>query len=50
MIVIYTTFPDWESAEKVVKALLEKRLIACANLREHKLYIGRKGRLRKIMR
>jgi periplasmic divalent cation tolerance protein len=48
--IIYTTFPDWECAKHVVKALLEKRLIACANLREHKLYIGRKGRLRKIMR
>ena len=38
MILVYTTFPDWESAERIVKALLEKKLIACANLREHKAF------------
>lgn len=38
MILVYTTFPDWESAEKTIKTLLEKKLIACANLREHKAF------------
>ncbi|ASA78112.1 divalent-cation tolerance protein CutA [Thermococcus sp. 5-4] len=36
MVLVYTTFPDWDSAERIVKALLERKLIACANLREHK--------------
>jgi periplasmic divalent cation tolerance protein len=45
MIVVYTTFPDWESAEKVVKALLERKLIACANLREHKALYWWEGKI-----
>jgi periplasmic divalent cation tolerance protein len=45
MILVYTTFPDWESAEKVVKALLEKKLIACANLREHKAFYWWQGKI-----
>lgn len=46
MILVYTTFPpDWESAERIVKALLERKLIACANLREHRAFTpGRGGR------
>jgi periplasmic divalent cation tolerance protein len=28
----YVPFPDWEAAKKVVKQLLEERIIACANL------------------
>ncbi|NJE76511.1 divalent-cation tolerance protein CutA [Thermococcus sp. ES12] len=40
MILVYTTFPDWESAESIVRTLLERKLIACANLREHRaLYL-----------
>lgn len=34
-IFVYTTFPDWESAKKVVRELLERKLIVCANMREH---------------
>ncbi len=34
-IMVYTTFPDWESAKMVVRKLLERKLIVCANLREH---------------
>ncbi len=34
-ILVYTTFPDIETAERVVRDLLDKKLIACANLREH---------------
>jgi len=35
VILVYTTFPDWESARRIVRELLERKLIACANLREH---------------
>ncbi|NJE85298.1 divalent-cation tolerance protein CutA [Thermococcus sp. CX2] len=45
MILVYTTFPDWESAEKTVKTLLEKKLIACANLREHKAFYWWEGKI-----
>ncbi|QDA32152.1 divalent-cation tolerance protein CutA [Thermococcus indicus] len=45
MILVYTTFPDWESAEKVVKALLERKLIACANLREHRAFYWWQGKI-----
>ncbi len=34
-IFVYTTFPDWESARKVVRELLERKLVVCANMREH---------------
>lgn len=45
MILIYTTFPDRESAEKIVRELLEQGLIACANLREHKAFYWWKGKI-----
>ncbi|WP_048058357.1 divalent-cation tolerance protein CutA [Pyrococcus yayanosii] len=45
MILVYTTFPDWESAERVVKKLLEERLIACVNLREHKAFYWWQGKI-----
>ncbi|NJE11315.1 divalent-cation tolerance protein CutA [Thermococcus sp. MAR1] len=45
MVMVYTTFPDWESAKKVVKALLEKKLIACANLREHRAFYWWNGQV-----
>lgn len=32
MIVIYTTYPNKEEGEIVSRALLEKRLVACANI------------------
>lgn len=32
---VYTTFPNMDVAKQIVKALLEQKLIACANLREH---------------
>ena len=31
-IIVYITYKDLEEAEKVVKHLLEKKLIACANI------------------
>ncbi len=40
MILVYTTFPDMETARRIVGELVKKRIIACANLREHDaLYI-----------
>ncbi|WP_461865641.1 divalent-cation tolerance protein CutA [Thermococcus sp.] len=45
MIIVYTTFPDWKSAEETIKKLLEEKLIACANLREHKAFYWWEGRL-----
>jgi len=45
MVIVYTTFPDRESAEKVVKDLLEKKLIACANLREHRALYRWEGKI-----
>lgn len=45
MILVYTTFPDWESAERIVKELLEKKLVACANLREHKAFYWWEGKI-----
>ena len=45
MILVYTTFPDWDSAERIVKALLERKLIACANLREHKALYWWEGKI-----
>ncbi|HHI01088.1 MAG TPA: divalent cation tolerance protein CutA, partial [Thermococcus litoralis] len=44
MILVYTTFPDWESAERITKELLERKLIACANLREHKAFYWWEGK------
>ncbi len=32
---VYTTFPNIGVAKQIVKVLLEQKLIACANLREH---------------
>ena len=34
-IFVYTTFPDWESAKKAVREILERKLAVCANMREH---------------
>ena len=45
MVLIYTTFPDWESAERIVRKLLDEKLIACSNLREHKALYLREGRV-----
>ncbi|AFL95429.1 divalent cation tolerance protein [Thermococcus cleftensis] len=45
MIMVYTTFPNWESAEKTVKELLERKLIACANLREHRAFYWWDGKI-----
>lgn len=45
MVMIYTTFPDWESARRIVRALLEKKLIACANLREHEAHYWWEGKI-----
>jgi len=30
--IVYTTFPDQESAEKVARAVVDERLAACANV------------------
>jgi periplasmic divalent cation tolerance protein len=32
LLVYYTTYPDKETAQKISRILLEKQLIACANL------------------
>lgn len=32
MIMVYTTMPSQEASQKVVRALLEKKLIACATI------------------
>ncbi len=34
LISIYATFPDKKEAKKIIKALLESKLIACANIFE----------------
>jgi len=31
-VVVFTTFPDQETARRIVRALVEERLIACGNL------------------
>ena len=45
MILVYTTFPNWKSAEKITRELLERKLIACANLREHKAFYWWQGQI-----
>ncbi|RLF81601.1 divalent-cation tolerance protein CutA [Thermococci archaeon] len=45
MILVYTTFPNWKSAEKITRELLERKLIACANLREHKAFYRWQGQI-----
>ncbi|MBA2862189.1 divalent cation tolerance protein CutA [Methanococcus maripaludis] len=35
---VYTTFPNLENAKSIVGYLLEKKMIACANLREHEAH------------
>ncbi len=32
MIIIYSTFPNKDEAQRIAKGLLEKRLVACANI------------------
>lgn len=44
-IFVYTTFPDWESAKKVVRELLERKLIVCANMREHEAMYWWEGKI-----
>jgi periplasmic divalent cation tolerance protein len=44
-ILIYTTFPDWESARKIIRELLERKLIVCANLREHEAIYWWEGKI-----
>ncbi|NJF26106.1 divalent-cation tolerance protein CutA [Thermococcus sp. Bubb.Bath] len=34
-VLVYTTFPDWESAKKIAREILERKLAVCANMREH---------------
>ncbi|WP_297521937.1 divalent-cation tolerance protein CutA [Thermococcus sp.] len=45
-ILVYTTFPNWESAKKVVKELLERKLAVCANMREHEAMYWWDGEIR----
>ncbi len=45
-IFVYTTFPDWESARKAVHEILERRLAACANMREHEAMYWWEGEIR----
>ena len=35
---VYTTFPNLENAKSIVGFLLEKKMIACANLNEHEAH------------
>jgi periplasmic divalent cation tolerance protein len=44
-VIVYTTFPDWESARKVTRELLERKLIVCANLREHEAMYWWEGKI-----
>ena len=44
-IIVYTTFPDWDSARIVVRELLKRKLIVCANLREHEAMYWWEGRI-----
>ena len=44
-IFVYTTFPDWETARKIVRELLQRKLIVCANLREHEAIYWWEGRI-----
>lgn len=32
LVLVYTTFPDLDTAKRIAAALLERRLVACANL------------------
>ncbi len=45
MILVYTTFSDFDEAEKIIKVLLQEKLIACANVREHKAFYTWHGKL-----
>ncbi|AEK20193.1 divalent cation tolerance protein CutA [Methanococcus maripaludis] len=42
---VYTTFPNFETAKSIVGYLLEKKMIACANLREHEAHYFNDGDL-----
>ncbi|WP_297416571.1 divalent cation tolerance protein CutA [Thermococcus sp.] len=46
-IFVYTTFPDWGSARKTVRELLERKLAVCANLREHEAIYWGEDRVRE---
>ena len=45
-IFVYTTFPDWESAKKAVREILERKLAVCANMREHEAMYWWEGEIR----
>ena len=45
-IFVYTTFPDWESARKAVREILERKLAVCANMREHEAMYWWEGEIR----
>jgi len=45
-IFVYTTFPDWESARKAVREILERKLAVCANMREHEAMYWWEGEVR----
>ena len=45
MILIYITCPNKEEAEKIVKLLLKKKLIACANIFPIKSFYHWKGKI-----
>ncbi len=47
MVFVYTTFPDMETARGIVRELLRRKLIACANLREHESIYTWKGEIRE---
>ncbi|MDV3104123.1 divalent-cation tolerance protein CutA [Thermococcus waiotapuensis] len=45
MIMVYTTFPDWDTAKEITRKLLEMKLIVCANLREHEAMYWWEGKI-----
>ncbi len=47
MILVYTTFPDRETARRIVRGLVERGIIACANLREHEAIYPENGKVKE---
>ncbi len=47
MILVYTTFPDMETAREIVRNLVKKRIVACANLREHEAIYTENGKVKE---
>ena len=46
-VLVYTTFPDWESAKKIAREILERKLAVCANMREHEAIYWWEGEIKE---